>query len=225
MNTLHWGFKSDDAQNKKRNNEESDEYEERMDNKKIKLFKEENKMIYSINKEIHFTTGINNESIETLIKKITKIINKNIGEYEGGTEKLNITLVIDSPGGGVTAILKFVDFIKMSKAKYPCLEFTSVLTGLCASAATIMCVACDHRYMTPNAHAMLHELSSGREGKYVHLMSYSNFLTSLHETLVNIYLEKCNKTKEELEKLLMKETWFNAKEYMEAGFVEKIISV
>ena len=193
--------------------------------KRQKLFKMPDKMIYNINTEIHFTEDINKESIESIIKMITKIINKNDQKYRGGNNKLKITYIVDSPGGSVTAILKFVDFISLAKKKYPYVEFTSIITGLVASAGTIMCVVADHRYMTPYAHAMIHELSSGTQGKFTHMMSYGTFLTDLHNNLVDIYLRKCKKTKDELEDLLKKETWYSAKDYLEAGFVDKIIEV
>ncbi|QKF94705.1 Clp protease proteolytic subunit /translocation-enhancing protein tepA [Fadolivirus algeromassiliense] len=230
METLYWGFESAKPQkNNKRTFSDYDQpdYEEPRggDTKKIKLFKEVNKMIYSIGNEIHFNGTINTESIEAIIKKMTKLINKNKEQYDGTEDKCNITYVVDSGGGSVTAILKFVDFIKMSKKKYPWLEFTSVITGCAASAATTMCVVADHRHITPHATCMIHELSSGRSGTYTHLQSYSQYLTILHETLLKIYLEKCHKSKEEIERLLATETWYNAQQYLAAGFVDKVVDI
>lgn len=228
METVYWGFES--AKSQKNNKRAFNDYDDSEsddakcgDAKKVKLFREVNKMIYSIGNEIHFCDGITDESIEAIIKKITKIINKNHEKYDGTDEKLNISIIISSPGGSVHAILKFVDFIKMCKKKYSYLEFTSVITGCVASAGTIMSVCMDHRHMTKYGKAMVHELSSGRSGKYTHLKSYTEHLTDLHDTLVDIYLEKCGKSREEVEAILSKETWYNAEQYLAAGFVEKIV--
>ena len=69
-------------------------------------------MIYNVGTEIHFTSDINNENIEAVIKLITKIINKHEKDYKGGDDdKLTITYIVDSPGGSVTSILEFVDYI------------------------------------------------------------------------------------------------------------------
>ncbi len=224
---MHWGFEP--SGNKKRKFDGDQPFYVKKQKlggdgiKKHKLFSTGDKMIYAIGNEIHFTAGINKQTVEKIIRKITKIINSNHDKFKDSDEKLEIAYVVDSPGGCVTSILKFVDFIKMTKKKYPYVEFISVATGMVASAGTIMCVCADKRYMTKNAHAMIHELSAGSSGKYQHLMSYSKYLTNLHDALLNIYLEKCSLIKENLEKLLTEETWFNAEEYLALGFVEKLI--
>ncbi len=213
---------------KKRKLSECGEY--RWDNTKSDkinpLFKFEDKMIYSIDNEVHFTADINKDTIEKLIRKITKIINNNKDKYNSKSKnKLQISYIVDSPGGSVTSVLKFVDFIRLVKKKYPFIEFTSVATGMVASAGTVMCIVADKRLMTKNAFAMIHELSSGNSGKYSHFMSYAKFLSIMHNTLADIYLEKVDKTREELEELLNAETWFSAEEYMKHGFVEELVAL
>lgn len=128
------------------------------DKKRFKLFKSPDKMIYTIDNEIHFTEGINARTIELLIKKITKLINKNADKYKGGKEKYEIFIIVDSPGGSVNAILKFVDFITLTKKKYPFVTFTSVTTGCAASAGSVLSTSLDRRLMTRNATMMIHEL-------------------------------------------------------------------
>lgn len=181
-------------------------------------------MIYSINSEVHFSTLINKETIEEMIKEISTIISANKKKCETGTEKLEITYVVDSPGGCVLSVFKFVDFVKKVKKDYPNIVFKSVITGLVASAGTIMCAVADTRQMMPRAYAMIHELSSGNSGKYTHLISHTDFIKQLHETIVDIYMDhKCKKTRDELENLLKNETWYNATDYLKAGFVDEIL--
>ena len=228
MQNIYWGI------NQKKNNkrkldelyefDDSDVYSRKLnDIKKSKLFNLGNKRIYVVGKEIHFTEKINDDTIENIIRKITKIINEHNKDYEGGDEKLEITYIVDSPGGSISSILKFVDYIKLAKKKYPYLEFISIITGTCASAGTIMCIIADKRYATEHSVQMLHELSSGNSGKYTFMKSYTEHLTALHNTLINIYLHRCKKTRNELEDILSNETWFNAKEYLEAGFIDEIV--
>ena len=85
-----------------------------------------------------------------------------------------------------------------------------------------MCVIADKRYITKYAFAMIHELSGGNMGSYSKLMSYSDYVTQLHNTLTNIYLDKCKCDKKELEELLKIDTWFNAEAYLKKGFVDEI---
>ena len=179
MNELYWGtrkIKTIDVNNGKK-----------------RIMEVDDELIYSVGTEVHFTAEINADTIETVIKEITKVINDKKDGYHNKDDKLTITYIVDSPGGSVTSILKFVDFIRMVKEKYEYIEFVSIATGLVASAGTIMCIVADKRYITKNAHAMIHELSSGNMGKYTHLMSYAEFITQLHDKLLDIYLERCNK--------------------------------
>lgn len=179
-------------------------------------------LIYSIGKEVHFTAGITQNSIEKVIKIITKIIYEHEMKHKKEKKKLTITYIVDSPGGSVTSILKFVDFIKLVKMKYPHITFVSIATGCIASAGTIMCVVADKRLMTKHAHAMIHELSSGNSGKYTHLISYSKHLTTLHNALLDIYMEVAKVSRDEMEVLLYTESWYNAENYKALGLVDDI---
>ena len=221
MDKVHWGTSSDKPSRKRDRCDES-EQEIVNGNKRPKWLKNDDTDIYVIDREIHFTAEINSDTIERIIKKITKIIHKNENKFVN--EKLTIVYIVDSPGGCVTSILKFVDFINMVRKKHTNVEFVSIITGLVASAGTIMCMVADKRLMTKNAHAMIHELTSGNRGKYTQLKSYGVFITSLHESLLNIYLENTNLPKDEIERLLATETWFDAKTYKEHGFVHEIIA-
>lgn len=182
----------------------------------------DNDLIYSIGKEVHFTAGITQHTIEKIIKIMTKIIHTHETKHKNEKKKLTITYIVDSPGGSVNAILKFVDFINLAKKKYPHISFTSIATGLIASAGTIMCVVADKRLMTKHAHAMIHELSSGNSGKYTQLLSYTKHLKDLHNVLVEIYMTVAKVSKEEIEKLLNTESWYSAEEYKEIGLIDGI---
>ena len=187
--------------------------------------------VYTIGNEIHFTTDINTVSIQEIIKQITILIQNHLHKNNivdgnntnyNNVDKLKIIYIVDSPGGSVISILKFVDFINIVKKKYPFVQFTSIITGLTASAGTIMAIVADKRYMTKNAHAMIHELSSGNDGNYTKIMSHVKFLDELHTKLVEIYISKSFQTKKDIEKLLQNETWFNANKYLQYGFIDKI---
>ena len=181
-------------------------------------------LIYTVNNEVHFTAGVDKDSIEEVIKQISMIISSNKKKYENTTDTLNITYIVDSPGGSVLSILKFVDFIYTAKKKFPFVRFTSVITGLVASAGTIMCVIADKRVMMPHGYAMIHELSSGNSGKYTHIVSHSKFLDQLHNCLADIYMNnKFNGSRKELELLLKDESWYNATDYKNIGLVDEIL--
>lgn len=178
-------------------------------------------LIYSIGNEIHYSADVDKISIEVLIKEMSKLIDK-FYKNRDTSEKFTLTYIVDTPGGSVNSVLKFVDFIRLAKIKYSGITFVSIMSGLVASAGTIMCVVADKRLMTSYAHAMIHELSSGNMGRYTQIVAYTEFLKELHNCLVNIYLSKINKSREELEELLKNDTWLNAEEYLKLGFIDEI---
>jgi ATP-dependent protease ClpP protease subunit len=217
---LYWGYRNHGYQIK---NRMTNKYRGVIGGQKRKMYElDDDSLIYSIGTQVHFTAEINNDTIEALIKEITKVVNENLPKFGATDEKVTITYIVDSPGGSVTSVLKFVDFISMVKNKHKHIEFASIITGLAASAGTIMCVIADRKYMTKHAFAMIHELSSGNAGGYTKLLSYSKFIESMHNKLTSIYLNNCKLDKEKLEDLLMRETWFDANQYMELGFIEDI---
>lgn len=180
-------------------------------------------LIYTTGNEIHFSYDhIDKPSVELFIKQITRLVEK---KYKGKKteEEVTITYVLDTPGGCATTALKFVDFISLIKEKYPNLKFVSVITGLVASAGTIMAIVADKRYMTANAHAMIHELSTGNHGRYTQLVSHGKFIVELQSKLSALYM-KHNKmlSQEDLDLLLMKDSWYGAEEYKAKGFVHEI---
>jgi ATP-dependent protease ClpP protease subunit len=177
--------------------------------------------IYKSGNEIHFSTGIDTNSIQRIIKEIQDLINEHQKTKKG--QKLTISYTIDSPGGSVLSVLKFVDFINVLKKKYPFIEFVSIITGLAASAGTIMALTGHKRLMTKNAYAMIHELSGVRSGTYTHMKSQMILVDDMHNRLTDMYLQVMDRTKEEVEQLLKNETWMTAEQYKEIGLVTEVI--
>lgn len=181
-----------------------------------------NPYVYSIGNEVHFNAPVTKITIEFLILQISTIVN-DFYDMNSPDKEYTITYVVDSNGGSVTACFKFIDFLKLIKRKYKNVKFVSIISGMAASAGSIMAVVADERYITSLGSAMIHELSSGNEGRFTQLLSYTDHLVQLHESIVDIYCEKTGMNRENMEKLLKDDKWYNSKEYMEHKFVDKII--
>lgn len=192
--------------------------------KKQKVVHEHNYNVYESDGAVHFCTNVTKLSIEMLIQLMSELIHKFYKNHSVDEEYV-LNYIVDTPGGSVNSVLKFVDFVKMTKKKYPNITFVSIITGLVASAGTIMCVIADKRCMTKYAHAMIHELSSGNAGRYTQLVSHNEFLKELHQCLSEIYMSsKISISSKKLEELLKNDTWYNSKEYLDVGFIDEIIS-
>ena len=177
--------------------------------------------IYSIGKEIHFSSPVEKITIEILTKTMSEIIDKFYKDHDED-EELTLTYIVDSQGGDVSAALKFVDYLDLTRQKYTHVKFVSVISGTAASAATTMSVVADKRYMTKNATGMIHELSGGIYGRYTQMISRTEHIKDTHKKIVNIYLPRCNVDKKKLNVLLRKDKWFNADQYLEYGFIDEI---
>jgi len=194
-------------------------------------------------KEVHFNAHIDNRTIVRMKKLISSIVFDNKDQLvkfdadkkiPAGREKdsdVVITYIVNSPGGSVHDVLDFVDYINHLRDTFSNIKFTSIITGMVASAGTVMCIIADTRQMTRFSFAMIHELSSGlsREN-YTHIMTYAEFIKNVHDTLVTIYQEnrgidpKDQEKKKELENLLKDQVWMSPEKYKELGFVDEIIS-
>jgi ATP-dependent protease ClpP protease subunit len=178
---------------------------------------------------IHFIDRVDVNTIQKLINLIDKKISQNIKDV---TDSYTLTYVVNSGGGCVREVLRFVDYIRMIKNRYPNLKLISVATGIIASAATQMCIIAHERHITKYAKAMIHELSVGYEKRnYTHIVARFKITNMWHNDLVDVYLEHMKKnekgepviSREELEKLLLIESWYTAQEYVDAGFSDKVI--
>ena len=208
---------------KRKYNDIDDDVDEDLNQKYVLQSPVDDIYIYNVGNEINFTSPITTESIQKFIKIIQKLVNTHLEKHKNDDAPLKISYTIDSGGGGVTNVLKATDFINIVKNKHKNIEFISIITGSAASAATILSLTAHRRLMTKNAFAMIHELSGGYSGQYTFMSSRMKYINQLHDKLVGIYVDATKKSKEEIENLMNKETWFNAEEYLAMGFIDEII--
>ena len=196
----------------------------------------------SSDREIYFNGYINSESIAKLIRQLKECekkeldsinINKRFKELtnffsEEDKKKLlimkelenePIKLFINSFGGEFFQALFAVDQIKTLKV-----PVHTVVSGIAASAATILSLAGKKRFITKNSHMLIHDLRSGyRLGKKSELLDESENITKLSDLLLNYYAENTKITRDELSKILDRDRYWNATECLDKGLVDEII--
>ena len=140
-----------------------------------------------------------------------------------GVDNLKIYLHINSFGGSVFAALSSIDTIINSD--YP---IVSIIEGAAASAATLMSVVCHERVIRPNAHMLIHQMSSGFWGKMEEIKDEFVNLKKLTKKLKRIYKEHTsltNKNKEgeiKLNDILKRDLWWDSDECIKYGLVDRI---
>lgn len=128
-----------------------------------------------------------------------------------------IKLEICTPGGSVLDGLAIVD--KIQEIPNPVIAFN---TGHSASMGTAICAACDYAYGSENASFMIHEMSSGMQGKFRDLKTQMEFDEKLNNCLMGIIAKKCGKTVDEIMADAVRDNWMTAKEALEYGLIDAI---
>lgn len=143
-----------------------------------------------------------------------------INELNGLGDKKSINVVIHSIGGDVFAANAIYSALAMNKAK-----ITGTIIGICASAATIVLMACDSRRIAKNAILMAHNPSVSLWGSYQadDLLKLAEVTNQVKKSIVAAYMERLDKTEEEINQLMDEESWYVGQEAVDAGFCDSVI--
>lgn len=131
-----------------------------------------------------------------------------------------IAVKINSPGGDISEALSIYHELKrLSQEK----EVTAYIDGMACSAATLIAIAAGKTVMGKGCYFMIHNP--------LIYMGYSNaeemqkaieHLNKTKENILDLYEEKSSLSREEIAKKMDEETFFNAQESLEAGFIDEI---
>lgn len=130
----------------------------------------------------------------------------------------NITININSNGGGTTAAIAISNALKRHKAKT-----TAYIDGIVASAATIITSACDVVKMPKNALFMIHNPWTVAVGDEKDFEKMAETLSKVKNSIMETYVSKTGLDKGKLSELMDKESWFSVTEAKEYGFIDEII--
>lgn len=113
---------------------------------------------------IYFYDEIDEESqliLEQLLRDaIRELLAEHAAEIFGGQLSEVVTIHLNSPGGYGHCGMALYDYIKTSQIPINC-----VVEGFCASAATLIFLACPNRIMSPSSTFLMHQCSWGAYGQ------------------------------------------------------------
>ena len=96
------------------------------------------------------------------------------------------------------------------------------IQSLAGSAASVIAMA-DTCKMSPVATIMIHNVSmSGASGDYHDMQKNAEILKTMNSALAEAYVAKTGKTKDEILKMMDKETWITASQALEMGFIDEV---
>ena len=133
-------------------------------------------------------------------------------------DDIPIRLHICSYGGSVFSGFAAVDYIAGCKV-----PVHSYIDGCAASAATLMSVVAEKRYIHKHSFMLIHQLSSGMWGNYEALKDSMENCDILMETIRDIYNKHTKIPKKQLNDILKRDLWFDAETCLKYGLVDEII--
>lgn len=226
-------IKKSKKKNEKNKDDSSDDSDDSNEDVDIpSLFKnKKDKKIYKDNNHIYFYDELNEDSyikfkrlIEHCIKKEIIRANKESINYSlfpniNNIDYKPIYIHIHSPGGLLVHAFSIVDLIKNSKI----VKINSVIEGNASSAASLISICCHKRYMYQNASVLIHQLSSGLDGKYSDINDEHSNLKNWHKKTIKIYKENTNLSEKAILKHLSNEIEWDAKTCLKYDVVDEII--
>lgn len=178
--------------------------------------------VETVNNHVYFYAGVDSDRVLALIREIRNLDamlrSEHISRQLGSSVPLTpIWLHVNSGGGFL-----YDGFAAANQLQGIASPIYSLVEGYCASAATLISLSCTKRFILPNAFMLIHQLSNFMWGKYEEFKDEMKLLDMAMKQLQAFYASRTNLTKEEVEQLLKRESWFEASECLERGFVDEI---
>lgn len=168
---------------------------------------------------IYFYGEVNTASCEELRNKLNEMdFNAKLFEIEYNSKAPPINLHIQSTGGSLLDSLYITDLIGSLKT-----PVNTYVDGYVASAASLISVVGHKRYMSKNSMILIHQLSSGGEGKYQELDDNMKNLRQMMNKVKSIYISKTRLEYLQLEDILKHDLWLDAEICKKYGLVDEII--
>lgn len=185
------------------------------------MFNDKPKYLTPINSnDIYFYNDVGSESVFILNKSLTDL-GKQLQIVQityGLSIKPHINLHINSDGGEVFSALSSVDRIESSVV-----PVHSYVEGLVASAATLISVSCQKRYIRKNSIMLVHQLRSWFGGTYENFKDESKNLETITSIIKGIYLKHTKFTDSELDEILKRDIYLDANDAIKYGLADEIV--
>lgn len=160
---------------------------------------------------IFLGTGVNDE--------VSNIIQAQMLFLESVDPEADISLYINSPGGGVYAGLGIYDTMQYIKP-----DVSTICTGLAASmGAVLLCAGTKgKRFALPHSRIMIHQVLGGNEGQAKDLEIYVKEMTSLGDDLYEILSTHSGNDIKLIKEWCDRDHWMKADIAKEKGFIDTV---
>lgn len=141
--------------------------------------------------------------------------------YLDSTGNEDINIYINSPGGSVSAGMAIYDTMNFVKS-----DVSTTCLGIAASMAAFLLSSGNKgkRYILPNADVMIHQPLGGAQGQATDIKIASDRIIDLRKRLNRILSKNTSQSLKKIEKDTERDNYLSAKEALEYGLVDKIIT-
>ena len=141
--------------------------------------------------------------------------------YLDSTGYEDINIYINSPGGSVSAGMAIYDTMNFVKS-----DVSTTCLGIAASMAAFLLSSGKKgkRYILPNADVMIHQPLGGAQGQATDIKIASDRIIDLRKRLNRIFSKNTSQSLKKIEKDTERDNYLSAKEALEYGLVDKIIT-
>lgn len=179
--------------------------------------------VEQVDNHVYFYAHVDSDRCLALIRTIRELDGRLRNEYASRAlpedyPATPIWLHVNSYGGYLFDAMAIVDQIQRIKT-----PVFSIVEGCTASAATLITMSCDRRYIMPSSFMLIHQLSTITWGTYEQIKDEMKLLDQMMETLVAFYAERSKLSADDVRGLLEHDSWFNARECVERGLADSLL--
>lgn len=131
-----------------------------------------------------------------------------------------ISLHIQSGGGALMPTFFVCDTIEQIDT-----PVYTYVDGFAASAASLIAVVGEKRFMTKNSAMLIHQLSGSSSGKYNELKDEMSNFNFFMKKLISIYMDNTNLDQDTLENLLGSDIWIDSNSCLEYGLIDTVVGI
>lgn len=152
--------------------------------------------------------------------EVANIIIAQLLFLQSESDKEDISLYVNSPGGLVTASLAILDTMNHVKC-----DVSTVCVGQAASGAAILLSGGEKgkRFALPNSRVMIHQPLGGVEGQATDIKIHAEEIIKTKNRLNDILAKATGKPKKQIEQDTERDRFMSAEEARKYGIIDKII--
>ena len=139
---------------------------------------------------------------------------------EGQDPEKDISLYINSPGGGITDGMAIYDTMQYIKC-----DVSTICIGMAASMGSFLLAAGTKgkRFALPNSEIMIHQPSGGAQGQATDISIHADHILRTKKRLNTILSQRTGQPIEVIERDTERDNFMTAQQALEYGLIDKVI--